>query len=76
LPANAYIDNAVLMFNAAVEAARQSAFSEARAMRYRKMLGQTLGELNGDAAVKSTQSTLDWVKNQLYTDYSDLKDRA
>jgi len=74
--ANAYIDNAVLMFNAAVEAARQSAFSEARAMRYRKMLGQTLGELNGDAAVKYTHTTLDWVKNQLYTDYSDLKDHA
>ena len=74
--ANAFIDNAVLMFNAAVEAARQSAFSEARAMRYRKMLGQTLGELNGDAAVKSAHTTLDWVKNQLYTDYSDLKDRA
>lgn len=74
--ANAFIDNAVLMFNAAVEAARQSAFSEARAMRYRKMLGQTLGEMNGDAAVKSTHTTLDWVKNQLYTDYRDLKDRA
>lgn len=74
--ANAFIDNAVLMFNATVEAARQSAFCEARAMRYRKMLGQTLGELNGDAAVKSTHSPLDWVKNQLYTDYSDLKDRA
>ncbi|WP_427551026.1 DUF4942 domain-containing protein [Methylomonas sp. MS20] len=74
--ANAYIDNAVLMFNAAVEAARQSVFSEARAMRYRKMLGQTLGELNGDAAVKSSGTTLDWVKTQLYTDYSDLKDRA
>ncbi|WP_445369531.1 DUF4942 domain-containing protein [Methylomonas sp. BW4-1] len=74
--ANAYIDNAVLMFNAAVEAARQSVFSEARAMRYRKMLGQTLGELNGDAAVKSSGTPLDWVKTQLYTDYSVLKDRA
>jgi hypothetical protein len=73
---NAYIDNAVLMFNAAVEAARQSTFSEARAMRYRNMLGQSLGELNGDAPVKITHTGVDWVTQQLYSQYNDLKDRA
>ena len=48
---NSFIENAVLMFNAAVESARQAVMTEARARRYRQMLGKTLGEMNGDGAI-------------------------
>ncbi len=77
---NAFIDNAVLMFNAAVEAARQAVVSEARASRYRAMLGKTLGELNGGGIGSSSgsddESSSDAVKRILFKRYHDLKNRA
>jgi hypothetical protein len=73
---NSFIENAVLMFNAAVESARQVVMSEARANRYRQMLGKTLGQLNGHGAFDDNHSSVHWVKQQLYERYIDLKDRA
>ncbi|QPK62889.1 DUF4942 domain-containing protein [Methylomonas sp. LL1] len=76
---NAFIDNAVLMFNAAVEAARQAVISEARASRYRAMLGKTLGELNGGGVSSSgsdDESSSNAVKRALFKRYHDLKNRA
>jgi len=73
---NAFIDNAVLMFNAAVEAARQAVVSEARASRYRTMLGKTLGELNGGGISSEDDSSSDAVKRTLFKRYHDLKNRA
>ncbi|MDT4332705.1 DUF4942 domain-containing protein [Methylomonas sp. MS20] len=73
---NAFIDNAVLMFNAAVEAARQAVFSEARASRYRSMLGKTLGELSGGGISSEDDSSSDAVKRTLFKRYHDLKNRA
>ncbi|WP_020481821.1 DUF4942 domain-containing protein [Methylomonas sp. MK1] len=73
---NAFIDNAVLMFNAAVEAARQGVVSEARASRYRSMLGKTLGELSGGGIGSEDDSSSDAVKRMLFKRYHDLKNRA
>ncbi|WAR45987.1 DUF4942 domain-containing protein [Methylomonas rapida] len=73
---NAFIDNAVLMFNAAVEAARQAVVSEARASRYRTMLGKTLGELSGGGISSEDDSSSDAVKRTLFKRYHDLKNRA
>jgi len=73
---NAFIDNAVLMFNAAVEAARQAVVSEARASRYRTMLGKTLGELSGGGISSEDESSSDAVKRTLFKRYHDLKNRA
>ncbi|OAI29772.1 DUF4942 domain-containing protein [Methylomonas koyamae] len=73
---NAFIDNAVLMFNAAVEAARQAVFSEARANRYRVMLGKTLGELNGAGLRGDDESSSAAVKRTLFKRYQELKNRA
>lgn len=76
---NAFIDNAVLMFNAAVEAARQAVVSEARASRYRTMMGKTLGEMNGGGVSNSgsdDESSSDAVKRALFKRYHDLKNRA
>ncbi|PPD37101.1 MAG: hypothetical protein CTY18_01975 [Methylomonas sp.] len=76
---NAFIDNAVLMFNAAVEAARQAVISEARASRYRAMLGKTLGELNGggiNIGGSDDDSSSESVKRALFKRYHDLKNRA
>jgi hypothetical protein len=73
---NAFIDNAVLMFNAAVEAARQAVVGEARASRYRTMLGKTLGELSGGGISSEDDSSSDAVKRTLFKRYHDLKNRA
>lgn len=73
---DAFIDNAVLMFNAAVEAARQAVISEARASRYRSMMGKTLGELNGGCITSDEESSSDAVKRSLFKRYHDLKNRA
>ncbi|WP_404357061.1 DUF4942 domain-containing protein [Methylotuvimicrobium sp. KM1] len=70
---NAFVDNAVLMFNAALEAARQAVVSEARACRYRSMMGKTLGELNGSG---DDASSLDAVRRSMFKRYQDLKNRA
>ncbi|TPQ27556.1 DUF4942 domain-containing protein [Methylomonas koyamae] len=72
----AFIDNAVLMFDAAFEATRQAVFSEARASRYRAMLGKTLGELSGGGLHTVDDSSLDAVKQTLFERYQDLKNRA
>ena len=73
---DSFIENAVLMFNAAVESARHGVLSLARARRYQEMLGKTLGQMNGDVGDCSTDSSIDWVKRELYASYTGLKDRA
>lgn len=73
---NSFIENAVLMFNAAVESARQAVMTEARARRYRQMLGKTLGEMNGDGGDNSADSSVNWVKAELYGRYTNIKNRA
>lgn len=73
---NSFIENAVLMFNAAVESARQAVMTEARARRFRQMLGKTLGEMNGDGGDSSADSSVNWVKAELYGRYTNIKNRA
>lgn len=73
---HSFIETTVLMFNAAVESARQAVFSEARARRYSQMLGKTMGQMNGDYVGNEHDSSIHWLKQQLYDRYIGLKDRA
>jgi len=50
--------------------------SEARASRYRTMLGKTLGELSGGGISSEDDSSSDAVKRTLFKRYHDLKNRA
>jgi len=50
--------------------------SEARASRYRTMLGKTLGELSGGGISSEDDSSSDAVKRTLFKRYRDLKNRA
>jgi hypothetical protein len=73
---NSFIENAVLMFNAAVKATRQAVLADARARKYCRMLGHTLERLNGDALEDDLESSREQVKRELYKRYKDLKNRA
>lgn len=71
-----FIENAVLAFNAAVRAMRNSVQSEARAQHYAGLLGRTMGERNGTSVEQESESTLDFVRTQLGERYDKLKDKA
>lgn len=71
-----FIENAVLAFNAAVRAMRDSVQSEARAQHYAGLLGRTMGERNGTSIENESASTLDFVRTQLGERYDTLKDQA
>lgn len=73
---NSYIENAVLTFNAAVRAMRESVYAEARARHYSGLIGKTLTEMNGGIPAKEAASTLDFVRTELGNRYDELKDRA
>ncbi len=73
---DSFIENAVLLFNASVESARQAVLSEARARRYSQMLGKTMGQMKGDYLGNGQDSSVDWVKQQLYGRYTELKDQS
>lgn len=75
---NSTIDNAVLVFKAAVEATRQSIIAEARANHYAEMLGEKYSTVRGEegATSESLEHSKEWVKREMNKRYDDLKDRA
>lgn len=75
---NSVIENAVLTFNVAVEATKQSVFSEAKANHYASILGDTMAVRNGDlsSAYDLGESSLKYVQESLRKRYEMLKDRA
>ena len=73
---NSFIENAVLTFNAAVRAMRESVHAEARAQHYSGLIGKTLTEMNGNIPAKEAASTLDFVRTELGNRYDKLKDQA
>lgn len=74
---NSSIENAVLTFNAAVRATRDAAFSEARAMYYTALLGDTMAVRNGGKSSDGDENaTVSWVQSTIAKNYAGLKDRA
>ncbi len=70
------IENSVQAFDAAVRAARESVFAEARAQRYTRLLGKTMAQYNGDADYDPHDSSVEWVTREMQKRYESLKDRA
>lgn len=79
LPAQ-FVENAVLVFRAAVEAMRQGAAAQAKAAYYSALLGKTMSQRNAevteDAERESAKPTGALVRNLISAGYDDLKDRA
>ncbi|WP_017941447.1 DUF4942 domain-containing protein [Thioalkalivibrio sp. ALE6] len=72
------IENAVTAFNAAVRAARESVFSDARARRYKALLGRSMGAVTGGYCDDAfgDKTSVEYVRRELAERYDDLKDRA
>lgn len=76
IPAN-FVENSVLMFDAAVKSMRQSVFAEARAAKYADRIGMTMEQMNGEQGSESKdESSLQWVREEIYKRYDELKNRA
>lgn len=73
---NSFVENAVLAFNAAVKAMRDSVFAEARSNYYTALLGDTMAVRNGDVGDVSRAASVGFVQNEVGKRYLDLKDRS
>jgi hypothetical protein len=73
---NTVIENSVLAFTAAVQAMRESVFSQARANQYASLLGGTMAERCGEAPVDKRETSVAFVKAEVNKAYKVLKDRA
>lgn len=76
---NNFVQNAVLMFKAAVEAMRRSVNAQAQATYYASLLGETMAARNAecDGPTPHQQRTAaEFVRNTVATEYDELKDRA
>ena len=77
LPAipNSTIENAVLAFNAAVVAMRESTLAQARENYYTAMLGETMANIISGTST-TADSSVPWVQSEISKAYDKLKDRA
>lgn len=77
IPAN-FVENSVLMFNAAVKAMRESVFTEARGRKYAARIGMTMEQMNGKPGKDELKddASLKWVREEIGSRYADLKNRA
>lgn len=77
IPAN-FIENSVLAFEAAVKSMRASVFAEARANRYASRLGMSMEQMNAEHTEEpqKAESSLEWVRREIYKRHSDFKNRG
>jgi hypothetical protein len=73
---NTAIENLVLTFNAAVRAAREAAFAQAKSNYYTAMMGETLAIRNGEGGSTRKDGSVGYVQERLVKEYNELKDRA
>lgn len=73
-----FVENAVLVFNAAVRAAKEAVFADARKQYYTRLIGETMAKMSGQAPdpYLSYENLQDRVRMELGKAYDDLKDRA
>lgn len=72
---NSVIENAVRVFDMAIDAARESVFAEARATRFEAMLGSTLENANGGFKPPAANDMAQ-VRKDIHKRYRTLKNRA
>lgn len=71
------VENAVLTFNAAVKAVRESIIARARANHYVAAVGETMAVRSSDSPTTHSRDTsVEWVQGALEEKYLELKDRA
>ncbi len=72
------LENAVVVFDAAVLAMRKSVLAEACAAHYARLIGGRLEERHSDASLPEIlpKLTADWVREHIQSRYKDLKNRA
>lgn len=77
IPAN-FVENSVLMFDAAVKSMRESVFAEARGKKYASRIGMTMEQMNGKPGKEESkdEDSLKWVREEIRSRYADLKNRA
>ena len=75
LPAS-FIENTVIAYEAAITAAREAVFAQARQHYYEAFLGATLAQRNGEAPAETTASSKEFVTKELTERYHQIKDRA
>jgi hypothetical protein len=75
LPAS-FIENTVTAYNAAMTAAREAVFAQARQHYYEAFLGATLAQRNGEAPADTLSSSKEFVTRELAERYDTIKDRA
>lgn len=77
IPAN-FVENSVLMFDAAVVSMRESVFAEARGKKYASRIGMTMEQMNGEPGKEEgrDKDSLQWVRHEIHSRYADLKNRA
>lgn len=74
---NSFVENAVLVFNAAVRTMRESVFAEARATYYARLVGDTLAIRNaGQDAPTSRKIDENHIRYEIADRYEKLKDGA
>lgn len=75
LPAN-FIENTVTAYEAAVTAAREAVFAQARQNHYEAFLGATLAERNGEYPADEAAPSKTFVTQELKVRYDTIKNRA
>lgn len=81
-PANAlmlptsYVENAVLIFDAAVQACKQAHAAQAKADYYKGWLGKSMAEFLGDTKCEKICNVPGNMRDSYSTEYMELKDRA
>ena len=75
LPAS-FVENAVTAYEAAMTAAREAVFAQARQHYYEAFLGATLAQRNGEAPRETLLSSKEFVTHELVERYKKIKDRA
>ena len=74
---NSTIQNAVVMFNAAVRSMKESVQARARANYYARLIGDTMAVLSGETGRGLPKGDTEaYVRNTTYAEYVELKDRA
>lgn len=71
-----FIENTVTAYEAAMTAAREAVFAQARQHYYEAFLGATLAQRNGEDPVESLSSSKEFVTRELAERYEKIKDRA
>lgn len=73
---NNVIENAVLVFNLAMQAEKNAVFANAKSAYYSAMLGETMSRIDTDTKPYYPQKEFRYIRGTLQKSYDELKDKA